>query len=1051
MNTQGRKDRMRRTRCAIPAVALLLAFLWTLAAAGTQAELYFSPDKNGETRVTKIQEGSQIWIVVYDPDEDIDCDVRDKVWTEIKVIDAKTGAHIVWKSYTDRDGADVPGVGTREFGEEGYQPHKGHWPGESAGWLGADYLEETGRSTGVFVSSRPFQIGTRVGYSGDGRDQAHIVGPYVTQPGGWVLPTDFIWGHYLYADSGLDTNDTDDDGDDRVWVSAQTRPTPPAADNARVMFQDATGPAGRPIPLRIDPADPDVGAHAYLPNGSRLADFEDDDYMLGRFENMDTLVGLYVDPNDPGDVALALAKIIDTEATISWSREIYPDGNEAASVTIVDPDENLNCNKVERVPVFILINPGSWNWPAEPTSATDFWALNRWGGVVDLDGTPADQALLWCNIYDSGLTTADVNLRADGSRQPNADGTYYVHYPTADDDLPVAFDTASRRGVTRVMFYAVETSASSGVFELRLNSILHDLGFESLNVRDVLVAFYIDPNDQDDFKLAQAYIGEKNHSILRFTDASRQTETVFWLGRDPVYVELTDANANVEACCPEKVVVQVCDPHEVDDTEWLILDELSSNSPVFFTNFGMRLVSVWNALGVGDPGMDGGYSLQLDNWELEAFNEDSIYVRYNDLVYAEEALDGLGDRDTETAFPPAIVAARVANDVSFAVFEVGDTQIYDGETVGMRFLDRQGNPVSGYANSDCVFLQVIDPDQDEDRQRRERIAAIWDGTGGAGQHIPMGPMDFATNHGDCGYLDTDVHIVNPLLGDTNIFGNGTWAKVYVLNPRNGRWAPVDLFETGTDTGQFISVTCIDLVSPYECVPTLGVLPGDTLLAAYQDPSNHSDIAWISIKVSVGGAEPVGRSTTTFTDAAGTPVAAYVEGQLLYVCVTDPTLAGAGTIDDAVKIGATAYDLAPLAGAPAGTFITAGLDLGAAAGDTLTATYTDPTDPTDVSSDSVEIVAGELRVDRFYAAPTPAVGNVTFSFAGSGMADLLAVSVYDLRGRLVWSGQALDALSLVWDGRSNHGALVANGAYVYVVAASSDTESFSGKGTLFFNR
>jgi hypothetical protein len=249
---------------------------------------------------------------------------------------------------------------------------------------------------------------------------------------------------------------------------------------------------------------------------------------------------------------------------------------------------------------------------------------------------------------------------------------------------------------------------------------------------------------------------------------------------------------------------------------------------------------------------------------------------------------------------------------------------------------------------------------------------------------------------------------------------------------------VDLFETGTDTGQFISVTCIDLVSPYECVPTLGVLPGDTLLAAYQDPSNHSDIAWISIKVSIGGAEPVGRSTTAFTDAAGTPVAAYVEGQLVYVTVTDPTLAGAGTIDDAVKIGTIAYDLAPLAGAPAGTFITAGLDLGAAAGDTLTATYTDPTDPTDESSDSVQIVAGELRVDRFYAAPTPAVGNVTFSFAGSGMADLLAVSVYDLRGRLVWSGQASDALALVWDGRSNRDALVANGAYVYIVAASSAT-------------
>ncbi len=1033
MDTQGRKDPMKWKRHAIPVAALFLAFLWTLAAAATQSEIYFAGDKNGETRVSKIQEGSQVWIVVNDPDEDIDCDVRDKIWTEIKVIDAKTGAHIVWKSYTDRSGADTDGDGDGDtfFGETGYAPHKGHWPGASAGWLGADYLEETGRTTGTFVSKRPFQIGTRVDFSHDGRTQAHIVGPYDAQGGGWVEPTDFIWGGYLYADN----TDPGDEGDDRVWVSAQ--PNPLVAGPAAPQFMDARTTF---VP----------GGEAFLPNGNPLANT--DDYMLGRFENMDTIVGLYVDQNDPGDVALAQAKILDIEATVAWSREIYPDGNEAASVFITDPDENLNSDRVEMVPVFILVNPGSWNWPAEPTSANDFWALNRWGGVVDLAGTPADQALLWFNVYDSGLETGDVDLRADGSRQPNVDGTYYVHYPREEDDLPVSFETDSQSGVTRVMFYATETSASSGVFELRLNSILDDLGFDVLNVRDVLVAYYIDPNDQDDFKLALAYVGERAHSSLRFTDSGRNPQSTFWLGRDPVYVELTDSNANVEACCPEKVVVQVCDPHEVDDTEWLILDELSSNSPVFFTNFGMRLVPVWAALGVGDPGMDGGYSLQLDNWDLEAFNEDSIYVRYNDVVYAEAALDGLGDQDVATSFPPAIESARVANDVSFAVFEVADTQVYDGDTVQMRFLDRQGNAVGGYVNSDCVFIQVVDPDENEDTLRRERISGVWDGN----QNIPMGPM--ARNAWACPQpSETLSHIVNPLLGDTNIFDtteddtdNG-WAKVYVLNPRNGRWAPVDLLETGTNSGEFISVTCIDLVSTYECVPTLGVLPGDTILAAYQDPSNHSDIAWISIKVSVGGAEPVGRSTTTFTDEFGNPVSAYVEGDLVYVRVDDSTLAGAGTIDDAVTVGGAAYNLAPLSGAAPGTFITAGLDLHAKPGDTLTASYVDPTDPTDTSSATVRIVAGELRVDRFYAGPNPAPGDVTFSFAGEGMADLFTVRVYDLQAHLVWSGQASDALSVLWDSRSDRGVFVANGAYVYLVSATSATGSFSGKGLVFVQR
>ncbi len=1045
MDTQGRKDRMTRAGCAIPVAALLLASLWAAAAAGTEAELYFSADKNGESHVTTIQEGDQVWVVVNDADEDIDCDVRDKMWTDIKVIDVKTGAHIVWKSYIDQFGADSNGddLGDKEFGQEGYAPHKGHWPGLTAGWLGADYLEETNHSTGLFVSARPFQIGTRVRFSHDGREQAHIVGPYDTTATDAVSPTDFQWGGYLYA--AADEVPEKGVGDDRVWVSAVAGPTLDAPGKAVPHWVDALV---TPVPL----------GEAYLPNGVEAAD--EDAYMLGRFENMDTVVGLYVDPNDATDVALAMGKIVDTEAQIAWSREIFADSNKAATVTVTDPDENLNCGKVEMVPVFILVNPGSWNWAAgsevspiaEPTSATDFWALNRYGGVIDLDGTSAKQALLWCNVYDSGLTTGDVDLRSQGSRQPNVDGTYYIHYPTAADEMPVSFATATTGGVTRVMFYATETGPDTGIFEFRLNSIERDLGFKELNVRDVLVAFYIDPNDQDDFKLAQAYIGERNHSALRFTNSAREDQETFWIGRDPVYVEVVDSNANVEACCPERVIVQVCDPHEVDDTEWFVLDETSSDSPVFFSVFGMRLVSVWDALGIGDPGAHGGYSLQLDNWDLEAFNEDSIYARYNDVIYADGELAALGDHDTETAFPPIISAARSANDVSFAVFEVADTQVYDGERVDMDFLDRSGNPVSGYVTSDCVFVQVTDPDQNEDVHRRERVAAFWDGTGGIGQNMPMGPMDWPENHANgCGFLDAETHIVNELLGDTNMVGNGSWAKLYVLNPRSGRWAPFDLFETGTDTGVFVSVTCIDLVSQYACAPTLDVLPGDTLLAAYQDPSNHSDVVWISVKVSIGGGESNGRSTTRFVDATGHPVAAYVEGELVYVRVDDPTFAGAGSIADAVTLGDAHYDLLSLAGAAPGSFITSGLDLQAAPGETITATYVDPTNPTDTSSASLKIVADELCVDRFYAAPTPAAGDVTFGFAGQGLADLISVTVYDLQGHIVWSGEAVDALSIAWDGRSERGDLVANGVYIYVISASAGTNSFPGKGTVVIRR
>jgi len=1010
----------RWTVAALVTVLLLAAsFLVGLA---SDAQLYFSSDKNGENRVTQVQEGDEIWIVVIDSDEDIDCDVRDKVWTDVKVMDTKTGAHIVWKSYIDEDGIDTDddGDGNLVFhGDDDYVPHKGHWPGSTAGYLGEDYLEETGSGTGVFVSSRPFQIGTRIAFDDDGRNHAHIVGPYALDPGGWVEPTDFEWGGYLYADDPLDAAEH---GDDRVWVHANQG------------FVNAVTPAGAEVPQD----------NAYLPPGNAAAP-NDEDYILGRFENMDTLVGLYVDQNDPSDVALDQLKLIDTEATLEWNREVYKDANQAAMIRVTDPDENLNCSAVEQVPIFVIVNPGSWN-PLALTSANDFCMLKRYGGVENLAGAVPDIPLVWYTLYDSGLF---INLAGDGSNQPNAQGTYYIEYPTQGDDNVTWFDTASDSGITRVMFYAVETSADSGVFEFRINDILRDLGFDSLDVRDVLTAYYVDPNDQDDVKVATAYIEEKNHSSLRFTDFGRDDNAEFWIGRDPVYIELADANANTDPCCPEQVVVQVCDPHEVDDTEWLILDELSSNSPIFFTHTGMRLISVWDAAGVGDPDAQGGYSLELDNWELEAFNEDSVFARYNDVIYTDQAMMELGDANTATSFPPEIQSTRVDNDVSFAVFEIADTQVFDGQSTQMYFLDRQGNRVSGYLNSDCAFIEVIDLDQDEDQYRRERIDGFWDGDANAGQNVPFGPMDWETNHGDCGYLDEDVHLVNDLLGDTNIFAPGAWAKLYVLNPRNGRWAPVDLLETAVDSGTFVSVTCIDLVDVYECSPSLGVLPGDTLLAVYNDPSNHSDVAWISIKVGIGGAVMAG-SQTSFVDADGYDVAAYVEGDLIYVQVVDESVSGAGSLSDAVTIDGVTYDLTAVAGEP-GTFVTEGLDLGLLEGDEITAVYVDPSDSADTSSDTVAIVGSELNVERFYAAPTPFSDTVTFGYVGSGLAETFSVAVYDMAGRFVWSTDAENVLDVSWDGRNADGRLMANGAYLYVVLASDGERIFSDKGSLFILR
>ena len=944
----------------ISVITLLVVTLFTLSAFATDAQMYFSSDKNGQNRVTNIQEGDEIWIIVIDNDQNIDCDIRDKMGPDLKIFDPKTGAYILWEPDTDD------------------------------GWADEDYLEETGADTGVFVSNRAFKVGTREDYD-TATEHAHVVDDL----GGGTTPTDFIWGNFIYLDT---TADADAFADERVFV----RPTP--------LFSTAAG-------FALPTGSPQLPSNWLSSNESY--------YLIGRFENMDTLVGMYQDPNDATDVAVGLMKIIDTEATITWDQQIYKDGNGSAAITVVDPDENLNCNEVEWVPVFVLVNPGSWNIHQTDSVLVNSFCNLMTDGGFNSEGSrfvgSTGQPIRWYNIYE----------------------TRYINYPIANN--VVVFDPALTP-LTRVTFYAQETGVNTGVFQLNINSLLVDLEFDQLFVRDVLVAYYLDPNDFDDFKLATAYIEERQHSITSFTDANRADKDLFWIGRDPVYVQVIDSNANVDPCCPEQVVVHVCDPHGEDDSEWLILDETSSNSPVFFSFAGTQLWPVWDALGVGDSNANGGFQLQQDNWKIEAFNEDDMYARYNDVYYktGTTGLGGLGDTidDTtaSTAYPPMIDRIRVGNDVSFDLMSVADTQVYDGSTTNMWFLDRQGNRVSGYVNSDCVFIEVVDPDQDEDQYRRERIDAYWDG----GQNYPFGPDD--RNVWSCDPSVSYDHLVNTLLGSMTIFTEHEAPKVYVLNPRSGYWASLDLLETGVATGDFVSVICVDLTAVYECVPQLGVLPGDTIVAFYQDPSNHSDSAMISIKIGIGGGgtPPSQQSTTMFVDAAGAEVANYTDADLVYVKVIDPSHAGATLLASSVDIDGVTYDVTPLGAAD--TFITEALDLGLVAGDEITATYTDPTDLTDTSADTITIIASVLVVDSFYAGPNPFDAEVTFGFNGTGIASVMTVGVYDLAGGLVWETTGTDVSEITWDG-----AGLANGAYIYTITATDGTNTFTGNGKVFINR
>jgi len=146
----------------------------------------------------------------------------------------------------------------------------------------------------------------------------------------------------------------------------------------------------------------------------------------------------------------------------------------------------------------------------------------------------------------------------------------------------------------------------------------------------------------------------------------------------------------------------------------------------------------------------------------------------------------------------------------------------------------------------------------------------------------------------------------------------------------------------------------------------------------------------------------------------------------------------------VEIDGIDYEVTATGAADA--FMTDGLDLGLAAGDTITAEYTDPTDLTDTSAATITVIASVLIVDSFYAGPNPFETEVTFGFNGTGVASTMTVAVYDLAGGLLWETTQTDVSEITWDG-----AGLANGAYIYVITATDGTNTFSDTGKVFINR
>jgi len=281
-------------------------------------------------------------------------------------------------------------------------------------------------------------------------------------------------------------------------------------------------------------------------------------------------------------------------------------------------------------------------------------------------------------------------------------------------------------------------------------------------------------------------------------------------------------------------------------------------------------------------------------------------------------------------------------------------------------------------------------------------------------------------------------------------------KVFIWDAQRGTWERMDLRETAVGSGIFRSTTCVlvaDAAHPGD--GNLGAKPGDTIMAFYQDPSNHSDISIISIKVSEGGAAGV-------TPVAGPQVAfdatQYNPGDTVTITVTDPSYAGSPAIEgtdvlvlkDATGAILESWDSIPALSGTTDQFqVSCTLPEDVAIG-TITAVYTDPAISTRTAEATAQVVAAELS-DVTGISVSPIVFSTSTEFKiqaepEGAVADKITVTIYDLLGKKVGEVSGSDTDSVTWDGGT-----LRNGAYIYVAVVEGADKVWTFRGFVYIKR
>jgi hypothetical protein len=495
-----------------------------------------------------------------------------------------------------------------------------------------------------------------------------------------------------------------------------------------------------------------------------------------------------------------------------------------------------------------------------------------------------------------------------------------------------------------------------------------------------------DVNDPHDFAVAQVKVAHRNPARISFVDATGREVTELRIGQD-VFIQVEDPDQNADSDRVERVVVMLFDVNGGQELEVLV--ETGVNTGVFRNPGPLKIVPKAVAacpnpddLTVFGKGPEIVFTPTVDepnDGQLAVARDDVIYATYfDDDVAMIESID-----EIKRALDAFDVIAITATIKPYA---------FDQFDKKLRFVDDAGRPISEYKVGMDVFVQLEDP-----------------------------TLNFSSD------------LVEQL-------------PVIVLDRNTGDRECVTLQETGPNTGIFRNQQGLPLRRglPSDITRGDGILQmqdRDNIEAHFQAADNPQDYAATSIGIIPLFELPVPppRPTVKF-DPASIEI-----GKTFVIEVNDPNRSG--TLTDAVTLTqlrggqvVKTWKITVKETAQKGVFrsdpiatgeLGSGATVEAQDGDTLKAEYAGA-DPATAS-----LFSAKFEVREFKASPIPATTRVTFSVIGSGI-ERTAVSVYDLSGKLVFSGSKAGS-SLEWSVSG-----VGNGVYLFIMTASGKGQSKTSK-------